>query len=470
MPISDLTGTTWIINTSYGGTWDQMGTYSINYKFGGIGYGNTEVTITSFSLTGMGPQDEDPYMVDIEGTCAELNGKGNITPSDYASTIYGYGIDPDTGLYQGNYVYLAYQSSDPPWGSGWTLSNHTMTILGGTDATNSNLIAWLEANAVQQEGPTYNKVEFDGYTIIDLSQDTVIQGGVLSGQTYHDSNGASKTGIMSNRGAGGGYITTKAGSVTIPTGYYNGTGSVAISSTEQAKIIAGNIKSGVTILGVTGSYSGGATPSYTVTSATVNDVAEGQSFYAADSTTTVTRKTGNLLDWRSSTNTLSTWDGAYLSNISYVSNGLKVVPPCNMIISGQYDTVGGDSGPNNGVYIDNTSLRMAIGLMSNPGDTSASSKIVSGYTIAGVTGTGGGSTPSYVTTSRASASEVLSGKYFYYPSSTSTVTRTQGTMTNRGAVSQTLTASSPSYTIPSGYHNGSGVVSVAVYDGSVVTA
>ena len=33
-------------------------------------------------------------------------------------------------------------------------------------------------------------------------------------------------------------------------------GNVSIDSTEQAKIIAGNIKSGVTILGVEGSYSG----------------------------------------------------------------------------------------------------------------------------------------------------------------------------------------------------------------------
>lgn len=39
-------------------------------------------------------------------------------------------------------------------------------------------------------------------------------------------------------------------------GYHNGGGKVGISSTEQAKIIAGNIKAGVTILGVEGSYSG----------------------------------------------------------------------------------------------------------------------------------------------------------------------------------------------------------------------
>lgn len=62
------------------------------------------------------------------------------------------------------------------------------------------------------------------------------------------------TGSMSNNGATGGTISTKAGTVTIPAGYTTG-GTVAISSTEQAKIIASNIKSGVTILGQAGSLS-----------------------------------------------------------------------------------------------------------------------------------------------------------------------------------------------------------------------
>lgn len=48
-------------------------------------------------------------------------------------------------------------------------------------------------------------------------------------------------------------ISTKAGTVSISEGYTVG-GTVGISSTEQAKIIASNIKSGVTILGVTGTY------------------------------------------------------------------------------------------------------------------------------------------------------------------------------------------------------------------------
>ena len=70
---------------------------------------------------------------------------------------------------------------------------------------------------------------------------------------------------MPNRGAVSGTIATKAGTYTISQGYHNGSGSVAISSTEQAKIIEGNIKSGVTILGVTGTYSGAAIKTQTKT-------------------------------------------------------------------------------------------------------------------------------------------------------------------------------------------------------------
>ena len=61
---------------------------------------------------------------------------------------------------------------------------------------------------------------------------------------------------MPNNGAVTGTISTKAQQYTVPIGYHDGSGKVGISSTEQAKIIASNIKSGIKILGVTGTYSG----------------------------------------------------------------------------------------------------------------------------------------------------------------------------------------------------------------------
>lgn len=53
------------------------------------------------------------------------------------------------------------------------------------------------------------------------------------------------------------------------------------------------------------------------------------------------------------------------------------------------------------------------------------------------------------------ASEVLSGKTFTNDNGLQT-----GTMPNRGAVSQTLSAGQ-SYTVPEGYHNGNGVVNAS---------
>ena len=138
---------------------------------------------------------------------------------------------------------------------------------------------------------TINKVIYGGNTLIDLTADTVIASGLQSGLTAHDKsgavitgtntydadtsdadasqaeillnktayvNGVKLTGTMPNRGAVSGTISTKAGTYTVPNGYHDGSGTVGISSTEQAKIIASNIKAGIQILGVTGNYSGEA--------------------------------------------------------------------------------------------------------------------------------------------------------------------------------------------------------------------
>lgn len=76
---------------------------------------------------------------------------------------------------------------------------------------------------------------------------------VLTGKTGFGSSG-SVSGSMANNGSTSGTISTKAGTVTIPAGYTSG-GTVSISTTEQSKVIASNIKSGVTLLGVAGSLS-----------------------------------------------------------------------------------------------------------------------------------------------------------------------------------------------------------------------
>lgn len=61
-------------------------------------------------------------------------------------------------------------------------------------------------------------------------------------------------GITEN-GAVTGAINEKTEQYIIPAGYHNGSGKVSISSVEQEKIIAENIKTGITILGVAGTVS-----------------------------------------------------------------------------------------------------------------------------------------------------------------------------------------------------------------------
>ena len=113
------------------------------------------------------------------------------------------------------------------------------------------------AQSVVINGVTYSDVpEVDipksgGGTAVfyDTSDADAGQGDVLSGKTYYKDG--KKTGSMTNNGDTSGDISSKDGTVTIPAGYTSG-GTVGIDSTEKAKIISGNIKSGVTLLGVAG--------------------------------------------------------------------------------------------------------------------------------------------------------------------------------------------------------------------------
>ena len=101
-----------------------------------------------------------------------------------------------------------------------------------------------------------NHVIINGETVVDLRNDTVSADKLLKGVTAHDKTGVKITGTMPNNGAVSGSIATKDGQYTIPQGFHDGSGKVGIASTEKAKLIPGNIKSGVEVLGVTGSYGG----------------------------------------------------------------------------------------------------------------------------------------------------------------------------------------------------------------------
>lgn len=128
----------------------------------------------------------------------------------------------------------------------------TLIDLTGDTVTASDLLTGVTAH--DMSGATITGTcSYDS----DTSDDTATVSEILSGKTAH-ARGVLLTGTMTNNGAVSGTISTKAGTYTVPQGYHDGSGTVGISATEQTKIIAGNIKSGVQILGVTGSYSGEA--------------------------------------------------------------------------------------------------------------------------------------------------------------------------------------------------------------------
>lgn len=83
----------------------------------------------------------------------------------------------------------------------------------------------------------------------DVSECDAAAGNVLSGKVFVGSSGQD-TGSMPNNGATGGTISTKAGTYTIPSGYTSG-GTVSLGGVTDC--VAGNILSGKTILGVSGS-------------------------------------------------------------------------------------------------------------------------------------------------------------------------------------------------------------------------
>ena len=75
-------------------------------------------------------------------------------------------------------------------------------------------------------------------------------GDILTGKTAFGSSG-SISGSMANNGGTGGTISTKAGTVVIPAGYTSG-GTVSLASAAVSDLVAGNLLSGKTVLGVTG--------------------------------------------------------------------------------------------------------------------------------------------------------------------------------------------------------------------------
>lgn len=130
------------------------------------------------------------------------------------------------------------------------VNGETKIDLTGDDLTAADLASGKKAHD-KTGAPIVGTNTYDS----DTKADTAVAAEILSGKTAH-AKGAKLTGTMTNNGAKTLEISSKATPVTIPAGYHDGSGKAKIADTEAAKLIATNIREGVTVLGVEGTMSG----------------------------------------------------------------------------------------------------------------------------------------------------------------------------------------------------------------------
>lgn len=87
----------------------------------------------------------------------------------------------------------------------------------------------------------------------DTASGNASAGDILTGKSAFNASG-SVSGSMANNGSTSGEISTKAGTVTIPAGYTSG-GTVSLKASAITDLVAGNLLTGKTVLGVSGSLS-----------------------------------------------------------------------------------------------------------------------------------------------------------------------------------------------------------------------
>lgn len=160
-----------------------------------------------------------------------------------------------------------------------------------------------------------NKVVFGNTTVMDISDTTATADKVLKDEYFYlrtgekvqgtceydsDTTDADATsaevllnktcyvnknkvvGAMPNRGAVTGTITDASTPYSIQNGYHDGSGTVSVDTTNLS---AGNIKKDITILGITGTYEGSATP--TSTAKTVTPYTTAKTYLPGDESTPV---------------------------------------------------------------------------------------------------------------------------------------------------------------------------------------
>lgn len=268
----------------------------------------------------------------------------------------------------------------------------------------------------------------DGVTIFDVAGTFTNDGDIVAGEVLNTKVGYAKgnkiTGTMPNRGKVEQTLAVNA-TYTIPEGYHNGEGTVSQNVTTKAaetftpttsnqtiaanqwltgvqtiqgsaNLVAGNIKDGVGIFGVNGTFTNDG-------DIVAANVLSGKIGYAKGN-----KITGNIPSKAAETFTPGTSNQTIASG-QYLSGAQTIQGNANLVAG----------------------------------------NIKTGVSIFGVNGT-------FTSDSNATAAQILDTRTAFVNGN-----KVTGTMNNRGAVSHTL-AINGTYTIPAGFHNGSGSVTQSV--------
>lgn len=272
----------------------------------------------------------------------------------------------------------------------------------------------------------------------NISGVTATAGDVLSGKVIVTSAGTTVAGTMANNGAVNKTLDATTGNqqYTVPVGYHNGSGKVKIvletktatpgASSQDVVPTAGKVLSKVTVGAIPSNYA-----DTTDDDVVASDVLSGKTAHSYDSTTgQAVAITGTMANNGAVGGTLDATTGkqSYTVPAGYTSGG----------------TVS--------ITLETKSVTPST---SSQDVTPTSGKVLSKVTVNPIP-----SAYQDVSNVDAVAGDVLAGKTIVAADGTEIT----GTMTNRGAVSKTLdaTSSNQSYTVPAGYHNGSGTVSIVL--------
>lgn len=259
----------------------------------------------------------------------------------------------------------------------------------------------------------------------DVSSVDATAADVLANKKYVTADGTLTAGTMTNNGTVTKTLDTTTTSYTIPKGYHSGSGKVSITTetktatpTEETQNItptSGKVLSKVIVDPIPTNYK-----DISGVTATADTVLEGSSFVSSDGTTV------------EGTIPVKEEENVYLTTLN----------PTLTIPKGYYD------GESQKVYVSSKTQTVT--------PTKSSQKLKGNHFFSEVTVEAIPEAYQDVTEVTATAVDVLIGKSFV----ASDGTTAEGEMSNNGAVDVTLTPANPYYVVPTGYHNGSGKVSI----------